>query len=152
MSIFITLKILGVFLLNNAFNGVCFGGEKSTTILALLGVFGQSFEGWVPWGGGLLRGSWGANPPPPLGPVANSSLPKLSPLGVHGRQRRPILHEHQRCPKEKFLHFAPQHYPCPTLTLTPTPHPQPTPNPKPDLNLNPSPNPSPGPHPRLGSE
>ena len=46
-------------------------------------------------------------PPPSKGPSANSQLPKVSPPGVHGRQRRPMLHEHQRCPKENFVQFAP---------------------------------------------
>ena len=31
----------------------------------------------------------------------------LKSLGV----RRPMLHEHQRCSKEAFVQFVPQHYP-----------------------------------------
>ena len=67
-----------------------------------------------PGGGGAtprLLGRQLPLPRPPQGPPANSQLPKVSPLGVYGRQRRPMLHEHQRCPKENFVHFAPQHYP-----------------------------------------
>ena len=70
-------------------------------------------------GGGLggLRGSWDANypcpphPPHPQGPSANNKLPKVLPSGVHGRLRRPMLHEYQRCPEENLVQFAPQHYP-----------------------------------------
>ena len=67
-------------------------------------------------GGGRLRGSWDANypcppPPPPLGAFGQQLVAKGVALRRHGRLRRPMLHEHQRCPKENLVQFAPQHYP-----------------------------------------
>ena len=35
-------------------------------------------------------------PPPPKGPPANSELSKVPAQGADGRQRRPIVHKHQK--------------------------------------------------------
>jgi hypothetical protein len=98
---------------------------ETATLLRLLSCDSQRTV--LPWGarpgvgfcarGGRLRGSWDANypcPPPP--PLLGAFGQQLVAKGVTlrrpwARLRRPMLHEHQRCPKENFVQFAPQHYP-----------------------------------------
>ena len=69
---------------------------------------------WRPGGGGDSAAPWmpttSAPLPPPRGLRPTVSCQRCRPqvsIGAKG----PMLHEHQRCPKENFVHFAPQHYP-----------------------------------------
>ena len=53
--------------------------------------------------GGDSAGPPTPTPPPPLG--------GLRPTVSCQSRKRPMLHGHQRRPKENFVPFAPQHYP-----------------------------------------
>ena len=94
---------------------VCLGG-RVMMFVGQTGEIGIRIDMTGPWGGGatlrLLGRQLPVPPPPPPPPRPGSSgqqlVAKGLPSGVHGR---PMLHEHQRFPKENFVHFAPQHYP-----------------------------------------
>ena len=68
----------------------------------------------TPWAPKALFGSGrqAQSPkPPPKRALADSQLPKVPPSGVQGGQMCLTLHGQQRCPKEIFVHFAPQYCP-----------------------------------------
>ena len=69
----------------------------------------------VGWGGRRLRGSQEATYPPPPAPPQGAFGQQFSAKGAAPRHPWALKARgapwHQRCPKENFVHFAPQHYP-----------------------------------------